>query len=55
MTIPDPFNPRPGPLPDGDRHQYCRELEAGESGKAFFWIPVAVVGMIGIFAIIAAL
>jgi len=55
MTIPDPFNPRPGPLPDDDRHQYYRDLEAENGGKSFLWVPVAVVGMIGIFAVIAAL
>lgn len=55
MTMPDPFNPRPGPLPGGDRHQYYRDLEAGESGKAFLWVPLVVVCGIAAFAIIAAL
>ncbi len=55
MTMPDPFNPRPGPLPGDDRHQYYRDLEAGESGKAFLWVPLGIVGLIALLAVIASL
>ena len=51
----DPFNPRPGPMPGDERHERIRELERHGSGKAFVWVPVAIVGGVGALIVLASL
>lgn len=51
----DPFNPRPGPLPGDDMHGRGPDLTPRGGTKSFIWVPVAIVGGIGVLAVIAAL
>ncbi len=55
MSMLDPFNPRPGPLPGEERRDLRRDPPSGDGGKTFLWVPVAIVGGIGVIAVVAAL
>lgn len=55
MTMPDPFNPRPGPLPGQDHHDMRRGVEPQDGGKSFLWVPLGILGAVGLLIFIAAL
>lgn len=56
MSMLDPFNPRPGQMPGDDLHERRRGVDpAGDGGTSFLWVPVAILGAIGVFFVIAAL
>lgn len=51
----DPFNPRPGPLPGDDIAARAADPAPRGSARSFVWVPVAIVGGIGVLVVIAAL
>lgn len=55
MSMLDPFNPRPGPLPGDDLHGRSADLAPSGSGRSFIWIPVAIIAGIGVLVVVAAL
>lgn len=54
MSMLDPFNPRPGPLP-GERLDDRPDMAPRGSGKSFLWVPALIVGGVGILVVVAAL
>jgi hypothetical protein len=59
MTI-DPFNPYPGPrhdpLPGDERHERIRRMQAqNDSGKAYVWVPAAIIGGVAAIVVLASL
>jgi len=55
MSMLDPFNPRPGPLPGDEAHGRPVDMAPRGSGKSFVWLPIAIVGGIGVLVVVAAL
>lgn len=56
MSMPDPFNPRPGQMPGDDLHERRYGVDpSGDGGKSFLWVPLAILVFIGLLFIIAAL
>lgn len=54
MSMPDPFNPLPGPMA-GDNPADRPNMAPRGSGKSFLWVPALIVGGVGILVVVAAL
>jgi hypothetical protein len=56
MSMLDPFNPRPGPLPGDQSHDRPADMAPrGSSSKSFLWVPALIVGGIGALFVVASL
>lgn len=55
MSMLDPFNPRPGPLPGEEMHGRPADMAPRGSSKAFLWVPAVIVGGLGVLVVVAAL
>ncbi len=51
----DPFNPRPGPMHGEEHRERPYDMQPRGSGKAFVWVPVAIVGGVGALIVLASL
>lgn len=56
MSVPDPFNPWPGPQPGEERYERRHGVDPRDAGgNSFLWVPAVIVGGIAALVLVAAL